>query len=214
MQNERPIERFVRAQEGQYKTVLKELRNGKKVTHWMWYFFPIVKGIGESEISKYYSIKSVMEAKEYLNHPILGKRLKEMCEILLSLHQDDAVQIFGEIDAMKLRSCMTLFYWISALYDATTPFLKVLIKFFGGTACGETREFICATEETQVELVLSHMEVNGRITALEAQEEYGIMRLASRIGDLKRMGFQIGAETVVGKNRNGKRCRYAAYYLE
>ena len=104
------LDRFLKAQEHTYESAKKELINGIKKTHWMWFIFPQIRGLGFSELSYYYGIENLEEAEEYNNHPILGARLIELCNILLSLDIKDPVQIFGEIDAKKLQSSMTLFY--------------------------------------------------------------------------------------------------------
>jgi uncharacterized protein (DUF1810 family) len=123
------MERFIKAQKGDYKTALKEISNGRKVSHWMWYIFPQVAGLGYSETSKYYAIQDVQEAQAYLDHSVLGPRLIEICEALLSLKTSDPHVVFGSPDDMKLKSSMTLF----ATLPATDPvFQAVLDKFFSG----------------------------------------------------------------------------------
>ena len=122
------IERFVEAQNEVYNRALNEIKSGKKRTHWMWFIFPQIKGLGLSMTSIFFSIKDVEEAKEYLKHPLLGQRLREISHALLELKTDNATAVFGSTDAMKLRSCM-------ALFDVVEPksvFDKVLMKFFGG----------------------------------------------------------------------------------
>lgn len=106
-----PLERFVEAQSWSYEDALKEIKAGHKITHWMWWVFPQYKGIGESQISQHYAIQSCAEAKAYWGHPILGERLRECMTALLSLDTNDAIEVFGEVDAMKLKSCMTLFFY-------------------------------------------------------------------------------------------------------
>jgi len=123
------LDRFLKAQEGIYDTALAEIKNGRKASHWMWFIFPQVQGLGHSDTAKFYAIKGKEEAQEYLSHPILGQRLIEISEELLQLHSSNAVQIFGNIDAVKLKSSMTLF---SLLPNASPVFQKVLNKFFHG----------------------------------------------------------------------------------
>lgn len=137
------IDRFVDAQHGNYKTALAEIKNGKKKTHWMWFIFPQIKGLGYSDISKYFAIQSKGEAKEYLAHPILGGRLCEMSERLLYLKTNDPVEVFGEIDAKKLQSCMTLFWAISK----REVFADVLLKYYGGYLDYETVRILRRMEE-------------------------------------------------------------------
>jgi len=123
------LERFVNAQETDYDTALSEIRAGRKRTHWMWYIFPQVEGLGFSETSRYYAVKGIAEAEHYFRHPLLGQRLIQISNELLHLDTSDATAIFGSPDDLKLKSCMTLF----ALVPQTDPvFASVLSKFFGG----------------------------------------------------------------------------------
>ena len=122
------IERFVEAQKEVYNCALKEIKSGRKLTHWMWFIFPQIKGLGLSMTSIFFSIKDVEEAKEYLKHPLLGQRLREISQALLELNTDSPTEVFGSIDDIKLRSCMTLFDVI----NPKSVFDKVLMKFFGG----------------------------------------------------------------------------------
>lgn len=123
------LNRFIEAQEKIYPQVLKELRNGKKTSHWMWFIFPQIEGLGHSSTAKYYSIKSIEAAKEYLEHPILGKRLLECSNILLHIDGKTANEIFGYPDDLKLRSCMTLFNYIA---PGEKVFTTVIEKYFTG----------------------------------------------------------------------------------
>ena len=123
------LNRFVLAQEKQYEIALSEIRNGKKRSHWMWYIFPQLTGLGRSGTAKLYGIKNAEEAKSYLQHPLLGKRLEEISNVLLNLNNSNAQSIFGTPDNLKLRSCMTVF---SEVPGASPVFEKVLEKFFNG----------------------------------------------------------------------------------
>jgi uncharacterized protein (DUF1810 family) len=123
------LNRFLSAQQPIYPQVLKELNNGKKTTHWMWFIFPQIEGLGSSSTAKFYSIKSIEEAKEYLAHPVLGKRLLECSETILQIEGKTADEIFGYPDDMKLRSSMTLFNFITPKQKV---FADVLKKYFGG----------------------------------------------------------------------------------
>ena len=109
------MERFLDAQEVVYTTALAEIRAGRKSSHWIWYIFPQMRGLGHSYNSEYYGIESLEEAREYLHHEVLGERLREITGALLEHRNKSATDILGEIDAMKLRSSMTLFdiaaYW-------------------------------------------------------------------------------------------------------
>lgn len=118
--------RFVEAQQSVYPIVLKELRDGRKRSHWMWYIFPQLKHLGYSYNAKYYGISGIEEASAYLEHPILGTRLREVTETILNLPDNNAVTIFGGIDAIKLRSSMTLFDYISP----NDVFAQVIDKYF------------------------------------------------------------------------------------
>lgn len=123
------LSRFIVAQKNVYDCVLTELRRGKKQTHWMWYIFPQIDGLGHSSISIRYSIKSIAEARSYLSHSILGARLLECAEMVLDIEKRSVSEIFGYPDDMKLRSSMTLFAFIS---DTDSVFDSVLEKFFYG----------------------------------------------------------------------------------
>ncbi|MET4137920.1 DUF1810 domain-containing protein [Pedobacter sp. UYP1] len=123
------LERFITAQKGVFQTALGEIQNGKKITHWMWYIFPQIQGLGFTENSKYYGIKDLQEATEFLQHRVLGPRLILTCNTLLSLETNDAHQVFSSPDDLKLKSCMTLF---SEIPDSNPVFDKVLKKFFNG----------------------------------------------------------------------------------
>lgn len=123
------LQRFISAQETDYSTALSEIIKGKKQSHWMWYIFPQIEGLGFSETSKFYAIKDLKEAEEYLKHPVLGRRLVEISSELLKLKINNAHQIFGSPDDMKLHSSMTLF---SLITGADPVFQNVLNKFFEG----------------------------------------------------------------------------------
>jgi len=130
MNIEHQLERFIKAQERDYPIALSEIKKGQKQSHWMWYIFPQIKGLGHSSASMYYAIKDLEEANAYLAHPLLRARLTEICEALLHLESKDAYQIFGSPDDVKLKSSMTLFASIPKTHPA---FQKVLDKYFGGT---------------------------------------------------------------------------------
>lgn len=129
METDNNLSRFVDAQKETYEIALKEIKKGKKTSHWMWYIFPQISGLGLSDTAKFYSIKNRNEATEYLKHDILGTRLIEICNELLKLPTNNAVEVFGHIDSLKLKSSMTLFSLIEFTHPA---FQKVLDKFFGG----------------------------------------------------------------------------------
>ena len=124
------LDRFLEAQEHKYDIALKEIRAGKKRTHWMWYIFPQLRGLGRSQMAYAYGINGLEEAKAYLAHPVLSARLIEISEALLEHKDQDIEDIFGDIDAMKLRSSMTLFYLIS---ENESVFHQVLDCFYNGS---------------------------------------------------------------------------------
>ena len=132
------LERFVNAQENSYKVALKEIQNGKKNSHWMWFIFPQVNGLGMSSISREYSIKNKQEAKDYLDHNILGNRLIEITSTLMKIEQKSARSIFGYPDDLKLKSSMTLFKIIS---PENKLFSDVLVKYFNGEVCEHTEKY-------------------------------------------------------------------------
>lgn len=123
------LERFITAQKSAYQIALRELTEGKKQSHWMWYIFPQIQGLGYTETAKKYGIEDLQEATEYLQHRTLGPRLILMSNILLGMETNDAHQIFDSPDDLKLKSCMTLF---SQVPDADPVFEKVLQKFYNG----------------------------------------------------------------------------------
>ena len=132
------LQRFIEAQNDSYDQALKEIINGRKLTHWIWYIFPQIKGLGFSYNSEYYGITSLQEAKDYLENELLRKRLFKITESLLMHKGKDIESIMGDIDAMKLKSSMTLF-------DAVQPgsvFGEVLDEFYGGERCRRTLEKI------------------------------------------------------------------------
>ena len=132
------LERFVEAQKRDYNTALEEVKSGKKETHWIWYVFPQMCGLGHSCYANLYGIKNKEEAKEYLKHKVLGKRLREVTNALLEHEGKPADDIFGYPDTMKVKSSMTLF-------DSISPddiFAQVLDKFYDGKRCKLTLEML------------------------------------------------------------------------
>jgi uncharacterized protein (DUF1810 family) len=143
------LKRFVDAQESSYSDALAEIKNGRKQSHWMWYIFPQIRGLGHSETSKYYAIQDLNEAELFLTHPVLGKRLIEISEVLLGLEGKTANQIFGSPDDTKLRSCMTLF---SSLPGTHPVFEAVLDRYFNGAKDNKTLYIISETSKNQGQL--------------------------------------------------------------
>lgn len=133
------LSRFTKAQEQDFKTAFKEIKNGRKMSHWMWYIFPQIQGLGKSSTSQYYGIKDLNEARAFINDPYLGGNLKKISMALLELEENNAVAIFGKPDDIKLKSCMTLFSCIS---EEGSIFHKVLGKYFDGRQCKRTLSII------------------------------------------------------------------------
>lgn len=138
------LNRFVQAQAGIYEQALAEIRGGQKSSHWMWFVFPQIDGLGFSATTKLYSIKSLDEARAYLRHPALGSRLLECVETVLQVEGRSAEQIFGSTDARKLQSCATLF---AAVSPAGSVFQQLLEKYFQGVADPKTLELLEAKSE-------------------------------------------------------------------
>ena len=126
MNKSNTLERFLQPQEFMYDLALSEIRNGRKEEHWIWFIFPQLRGIGKSRLAYHYGIQDIAEAKSYYGHLILGKRLQETTQLLLQ-QDNDLEKIFGNLDAMKVRSCMTLFFHATG----DDIFMKVIEKFFG-----------------------------------------------------------------------------------
>jgi len=133
------LQRFLDAQESDYATALAEIKSGRKRSHWMWYIFPQIQGLGFSETSKYYAIKNLGEARAYLAHPVLGTRLAQISCVLLSLPGNNPTQVFGSPDDMKLKSCMTLF---ASVPGTVNLFQQVLDKYFTGEKDARTLQLI------------------------------------------------------------------------
>ena len=123
------LERFLKAQERDYEIALSEIKSGRKRSHWMWFIFPQNAGLGTTDISRHYAIKDMQEATDYLMDEILGLRLVNICKALLELESSDAYEIFGNPDNLKLKSSMTLFDAVSAIFPV---FGQVLDKFYNG----------------------------------------------------------------------------------
>ena len=126
---ENGLERFVEAQSRDYETALREIRGGRKRSHWMWYIFPQLRGLGYSSTAQFYGIRDLQEARDYMAHPLLGPRLLEISEALLGLETDNPGAVMGYPDDLKLCSCMTLF----ELAAPEQPvFARVLEKYYAG----------------------------------------------------------------------------------
>ena len=123
------LQRFVTAQEPVFADVLAELRAGRKASHWMWFIFPQIEGLGHSSTARHYAIKSLEEAKAYLEHPVLGPRLRECTQLVNEVRSRTASEIFGYPDDLKFRSSMTLFAHATA---QNAEFLNALWRYFSG----------------------------------------------------------------------------------
>ena len=133
------LQRFVIAQASTYPAALSELRSGRKRTHWMWFIFPQIDGLGSSSTAKQYAVKSLAEARQYLAHPALGPRLQESAQALLEIDGRSALEILGSPDDLKLKSSMTLF---SQVAGPGSVFEQVLVKYFAGQSDAKTLEIL------------------------------------------------------------------------
>ncbi|PCH73407.1 MAG: calpastatin [Flavobacteriaceae bacterium] len=133
------LNHFQKAQDFHYTTALSEIKNGKKHNHWMWFIFPQVLGLGNSEVSKRFGISSIEEATAYLDHPILGARLICITTEVLNLKNTTPTKIFGILNAKKLHSSMTLFAEVSS---NTPVFAQVLAKYYGNQRCKRSLELL------------------------------------------------------------------------
>ena len=142
------LTRFLDAQNKLYLTAYSELKKGKKESHWMWFIFPQLKGLGKSTIAKYYALADLKEAEDFLKHPVLAKHLIEICNVLLEYKTKSIEAILGELDARKLRSSMTLF---SQVENADPVFQEILDAFFSGETDPLTLNIINSTIKSSVE---------------------------------------------------------------
>lgn len=133
------LQRFLKAQDPVLAEVVAELRSGRKRTHWMWFIFPQVAGLGFSPTSQFYAIGSVEEARAYLDHPVLGRRLRQCVAFLLAGESSSAFTVFGQPDTMKFQSSLTLFAGIS---EPESVFDQALEKFYKGERCQVTQAFL------------------------------------------------------------------------
>ena len=133
------LNRFLEAQETKYNDALSEIKNGRKLTHWMWYIFPQIAGLGFTDFNVFYAIQNKEEATQYLNHPVLGKRLIEITKVVVEINGKTALEIFGKQDERKLKSSMTLF---SILNDPNPIFQQVLDKYYNGMKDENTLQLI------------------------------------------------------------------------
>ncbi len=137
------LERFLEAQAPIYDQALAELRAGRKQSHWMWFIFPQIAGLGQSPTSRAYAIQTLDEARAYLAHPVLGARLRECCQAVMNLRSKTAHDIFGSVDEMKFRSCLTLF---TEADHGEVLFYNLLEKYFEGEPDEATLEILADLE--------------------------------------------------------------------
>lgn len=133
------VNRFLEAQNSKYLDALKEIKQGKKLTHWMWFVFPQIKGLGFTDYNIFYGIENLEEAQAYYDHPILGKHLIEITQALLQIDNKTALEIMGKPDERKLQSCMTLF---SLLPNANKVFEQIIDKYYQGKKDDRTLELL------------------------------------------------------------------------
>ncbi|NIJ16365.1 DUF1810 domain-containing protein [Sphingobium vermicomposti] len=138
MTSDATLARFVEAQANSYATALAEIRAGAKRSHWIWFIFPQLRGLGQSETAHYYGIASMEEARAYLAHDLLGSRYRECVEALQQLHTSDPVAVFGSVDAMKLRSSLTLFEAV----EPNALLAAALDRWFDGERDAATRQML------------------------------------------------------------------------
>ena len=136
------LARFIAAQDRDYDQALSEIRAGRKQSHWMWYVFPQIEGLGSSETSRYYAIRNLQEAEAYLAHPVLGARLRESAQAILDVQGRSAHEILGSPDDLKLRSSATLF---AAVAPEEPVFDRLLEKYYGGRRDEKTLTLLEAT---------------------------------------------------------------------
>ena len=136
------IERFVKEQKQNYDIALSEIKSGWKRSHWMWYIFPQLKGLGMTSTADYYGINDIGEAREYLSDEYLENNLKTISNALLDLEESDPEVVLGYPDNLKLRSCMTLFYYASENEDAKAVFKAVIDKYYNGEFDYRTEEML------------------------------------------------------------------------
>lgn len=139
MAQEHILDRFIEAQARNYDDALAEIKRGRKQTHWMWYVFPQIQGLGLSETAKFYAIQDVQEAEAFLKHPVLGSRLIAISNALLALASNDPYKVLGSPDDMKLQSSMTLF---GSLPNTDPVFQAVLDKFYSGEKDRKTLQLL------------------------------------------------------------------------
>ncbi len=140
MSEQSELGRFLEAQDRNYSSVVEELRRGRKTGHWIWYIFPQIAGLGHSQMSRRYAIRALDEARAYAAHPVLGRRLRDCIKTVMAVRGASAEEIFGHLDAMKFRSCLTLF---AIACEGETIFQQALDRFFDGQRDPLTLDALC-----------------------------------------------------------------------
>ena len=146
------LQKFIDAQESVLEQVEKELVEGKKMSHWMWFIFPQLQGLGQSETSHYYGLVDLEEAKNYINHPLLGPRLIKCVNIMLKHKTDKPAEILGELDALKFKSCLTLFCLASMGTNFQAVFELALNKYFNGKKDTKTLNLLKMKKQTKFKI--------------------------------------------------------------
>jgi len=182
------LDRFKKAQSRDYATALTEIKNGRKESHWMWYIFPQLKGLGFSSMAEFYGIDGLAEAKAYIADELLRGRLVEISEALLSLPSSDAREVMGYPDDLKLKSCMTLFMVAAPELEV---FGKVLEKFFGGEKDLKTVEMVKRSKEPNLAMKFGEDMPDSRLTE---PSDGKVFRLREAIIRSKKLGRPLTKE--------------------
>lgn len=186
------INRFKAPQKNYFEQACQELRNGRKTSHWIWYIFPQLKGLGYSYNSNYYGLKDIAEAKEYLADKELRDHLIQACQILIDLNAPDIEKVMGYIDAVKLKSSMTLFYLASG--DAI--FKQVLDMYFGGQMCQKTVDMAGKDNRNQEYIAKLERSVEDTKTGFAAEKS---------LEELRKMETDITLEEIDTWKKDGRR---------
>ena len=133
------LNRFISAQENKYEDAFQEVKNDKKVSHWMWYIFPQIQGLGQSEMAKKYAVENLKEAERFLHDTVLGERLINISKLLLEIEDRSATEIFGSPDDLKLQSCMTLF---ASVNNSHPVFQQIIDRYFDGKKDDRTLQIL------------------------------------------------------------------------
>ena len=139
MEKQYDLNRFLEAQQQTYENAMREIRQGSKQTHWMWFIFPQLRGLGFTDYNIFYGIENLKEAEHYLNHPVLGRRLVEITQAMFEIENKTALEILGRPDERKLKSCMTLF---GLLPETAECFMQVLEKYYNGEQDEKTLQLV------------------------------------------------------------------------